>query len=330
MGSQSKAVEVSLQEVEQAARQSAYYLVKQSKPDGSFLYRKNLNPSVYVRPRYNWLRHAGTLFSLVDYYKRYGGEDVLNVISKGLSCMSKDCFVRFPEFPGCIAVLTGPEAQRDQQADCAKLGGAGLALVAMSRLARLRADLVNREEQRGLARFILAMQKPDGSFYSKYFPRTRRRDDTWVSLYYPGEAALGLVLLYHLDKEPRWLKGARDALVFLARSRAGSERVPADHWALIATREIWPYLSDRDQHLVRTHARQVVDSILLDQVWKTASAFHGSLRRGRPHHPKRNPSRGSFGSRVPVSRRSHISPLPPRVREPGHEVFAERAFCRWP
>ncbi|MEM8575976.1 MAG: hypothetical protein AAGF48_15295 [Pseudomonadota bacterium] len=272
-----EAVEVSLDEAERAAHQSAAYLVSQAKADGSFLYRRNLNPSVYVRPRYNWLRHAGTLYALAEYYERYGGEDVLAVIANGVECMRRDCLVPLPKFPGCLAVWTRPDAQVTEELECAKLGGAGLALVAMSRLARLNPNLVNMEEQRGLARFILAMQKPDGSFYSKYIPSTGGLSDTWTSLYYPGEAALGLVSLYQLDNDALWVKAARNALIFLAKSRAGSKRVPADHWALIATEEVWTFLSDQDRQELRTHARQIVEAILLDQVWQSNSPFHGSF-----------------------------------------------------
>jgi hypothetical protein len=40
-------------------------------------------------------------------------------------------------------------------------------------------------------------------------------------LYYPGEAALGLISLYDLNHACEWLIAAGKALSFLARTRAG-------------------------------------------------------------------------------------------------------------
>ena len=82
------------------------------------------------------------------------------------------------------------------------------------------------------------MQKPNGSFYSKYIPTEGGRWDKWKSLYYPGEAALGLLMLYELDPSPLWLKAAVDALVYLASSRAHKTEVEADHWVLLAAAKL--------------------------------------------------------------------------------------------
>jgi len=50
-----------------------------------------------------------------------------------------------------------------------------------------------------LGNFLLFRQKTDGSFYSKYLPEKGGRDDCWRFLYYPAEAALGLLMLYTKD-----------------------------------------------------------------------------------------------------------------------------------
>ncbi len=147
----------------------------------------------------------------------------------------------------------------------------------MSMLRTLQLDQVKLDELRGLARFILAMQKADGSFHSKYIPSEGGRSDKWISLYYPGEAALGLVMLYKQDNDPRWIKGALDTLLYLARIREGKKKVPADHWALIATKEIWPYVTADHRKILRAHARRVVDFILSEQVWEPGSIAHGGF-----------------------------------------------------
>ena len=95
-------------------------------------------------------------------------------------------------------------------------------------------------------------------------------------MYYPGEAALGLVNLYDLDPNPNWLRSAGRALRYLANNRVELTRVPADHWALIATARILPYCNGQDcgasrEELVH-HAIQICNSILRDQVSGSAAA----------------------------------------------------------
>ena len=85
-----------------------------------------------------------------------------------------------------------------------------------------------------LGRFVVFLQRDNGSFVSKYIAG-RGPAANWESLYYPGEAALGLIALYKADHSREWLVAAAKALAYLARSRAGLTTVPADHWALIAT-----------------------------------------------------------------------------------------------
>ena len=77
------------------------------------------------------------------------------------------------------------------------------------------------------------MQKSDGRFYSKYFPDTGR-SDAWQSDYYPGEAALGLLML-HATIRPQWLQTAVKALNSLAESGAATRPTFPDQWFLLAT-----------------------------------------------------------------------------------------------
>ena len=127
------------------------------------------------------------------------------------------------------------------------------------------------------------MQRSDGSFVSKYVPSRGGPDPTWVSLYYPGEAALGLVMLFERDPDPRWLRAAIDALRYLARLRETQAKPPADHWALIATARLLrqplpaleaaappalPWTVRQGQglrDLLVAHTERVVDAMLAEQ-----------------------------------------------------------------
>ena len=65
----------------------------------------------------------------------------------------------------------------------AKLGGAGLALIALVSLEKAQPGLTSLAYMRQIGEFILFMQKPDGSFYSKYIPQKGGFDKKFVSLY---------------------------------------------------------------------------------------------------------------------------------------------------
>ena len=56
--SKEKAISTQIDDVRIAINISANYLVKNTKADGTFEYRINLNPAINVKKKYNILRHA--------------------------------------------------------------------------------------------------------------------------------------------------------------------------------------------------------------------------------------------------------------------------------
>jgi hypothetical protein len=152
----------------------------------------------------------------------------------------------------------------------AKLGGSGLGLVALLSIEKIEPGFTSLSDLRALGRFVVFMQKDDGSFYSSFIPSRGGRYDKWQSLYYPGEAALGLLLLYEKDLSEVWLESAAKALAYLADSRKYSVQVPADHWALLATEKLLA-LRGVDQlpvpaDLLINHGAQISQAILREQV----------------------------------------------------------------
>ncbi|NIP30596.1 MAG: hypothetical protein GTO02_11725 [Candidatus Dadabacteria bacterium] len=140
---------------------------------------------------------------------------------------------------------------------------------------------------RKIADFILFMQKDNGSYYSKYKPLKGGRNDEWTSLYYPGEAALGLALLYEIDKDPKWIQGAIKTITYLANSRKHSKVVPEDHWAMLATNQIFKLSKTNDfkfpKKLFVDHAVKVCNSLLKMFVFENWDGTYKlkSLKTGR-------------------------------------------------
>ncbi len=230
--------------LEEAIRLASDYLVRQCDERGQFVYKVNLDPNVELQPQYNIVRHAGAVYALAASHRRSPTPEKLAALRRAAGFLRREAIAPVPGQQGVLAVWSRPEIERRNVPIQAKLGGTGLGLVALLSVEQIEPGTVPLDELRGLGRFLVFMQKDDGSFHAKYDPGGRGRDNRWRSLYYPGEAALGLLMLYEEDPQPVWLQTAARAIAYLARMRRGAELVEPDHWALLATARLWP-LCDR-------------------------------------------------------------------------------------
>ena len=263
-------------QLSEAIHLSAGYLLKRCDHVGKFLYRVNLNPDVTPEPKYNFLRHSGTIYALSEYTKTYPDAAALQIIERAAVFLKKASIAPIPEraMPVMpiperhdqLAVWSVPSITGSGKPVQAKLGGTGLGLVALLGLEQIKPGTTSLDYLRRMGNFIVFMQKEDGSFYSKFYPHHGGKNDQWTSLYYPGEAALGLLMLYEKDPDPLWLQSAANAIAYLARLRADKSSVPADHWALLATARLLPLYDRCRQPVPRSsivnHAIQICKSIL--------------------------------------------------------------------
>lgn len=150
-------------------------------------------------------------------------------------------------------------------------------------------SVIAKEKLIEVGRFLEFMQMKDGNFHSKYFPDKEGRSNAWVSLYYPGEAALGAVMLYAIDPDVRWLTISAKGLSYLANKRKGQgTNVEADHWALLATKGLLYHLDEFEdppapREMLIEHGKQIVRKMLedFDSVSSRSVAYGGSTRDGR-------------------------------------------------
>ena len=282
-----------------AIQRSAHYLVRATKDDGRFRYLINLNPTAAVPRDYNVLRHAGAVYALTQVQARWPNSATLAAITRATRYLLQHYSATLPQRPAALAIWSQPIVMGRREA---KLGGAGLALLALVRLSPLAPTLSRRIDRTGLATFIDYMQKPDGTFYSKFYTDARGRSAAWTSLYYPGEAAFGMSELYALDGPPSTAapppqasdatqqlndsaidgeRTARKALLALAAQRRDKAEVQADHWALLATASILRQqrASAAERTRLIEHCTQICRHILTraDANLPAASPFHGSL-----------------------------------------------------
>ncbi|MBN1257240.1 MAG: hypothetical protein JXA52_06000 [Planctomycetes bacterium] len=265
--------EISSQELQKGIELATRYLTDNCNTSGRFTYLRHLEEERDYGKEYNMLRHAGAIYALAQAEERSPQPEVRKALARSSAYLKVFISGPFKEAPEAIALWSMPEIiGKDHNSKSrlqAKLGGSGLSLVALTAAHQIDPEIISLQELRSLAEFILFMQKPDGSFYSKYFP-AEGRDDSWTSLYYPGEAMLGLLLLSELDPDPRWPQAAAKGMAYLASLRHGREKVEPDHWALLATEKLLLYY-DRlknppvSRETLLAHARQVCTGIISEQ-----------------------------------------------------------------
>jgi hypothetical protein len=215
---------VSLAGVSRAIDLSARYLESACGETGKFAYR--LDPySGRLSPSYNVVRHAGAMYALGMLNGYRPDRKAVDATVRAAAFMRANYIGSDARSNAPLVVWSRPLPTRSD----ADLGATGLGLVALTGVDQVVPNAVPLADLEGLGRFIVFLQRSDGSFTSKYSPGSGPVTD-WDSLYYPGEAALGLVSLYELDRRGEWLAAAGKALAYLAESRARVEEMPPDHW----------------------------------------------------------------------------------------------------
>jgi hypothetical protein len=265
-----------LAQISHAIALSAGYLERACGPDGKFVYEIDINTGKKSNS-YNIVRHAGAIYALAMLNHSEPDPQAVDAMVRAAAFL-RQSYTGPGVRPGQLAVWSEPLARQSKsQHHDAELGATGLGLVALVEVRRAKPKAVPLEDLQALGRFLLFLQKDDGSFVNKYRAESGPVQD-WASLYYPGEAALAFVALYEADHSREWLIAAGKALSFLARSRAERSTVPVDHWALIATAKLLPYCdhslcpgSSREELI--QHAIQICNSILREQ-------FRGSAAVG--------------------------------------------------
>ena len=265
-----------LAQISQAIALSAGYLERACGPGGKFVYEIDINTGKKSNS-YNIVRHAGAIYALAMLNHSQPDSQAVDTMVRAAAFLRQN-YIGPGVRPGQSVVWSKPVVEqsksRHQDAD---LGATGLGLVALVEVSRAEPKAVPLEELQALGRFLLFLQKDDGSFINKYRAESGPVQD-WESLYYPGEAALAFVSLYETDHSREWLIAAGKALSFLAKSRSALSTVPADHWALIATAKLLPYCDQSScpgasrEELIQ-HAIQICNSILHEQ-------FRGSAAVG--------------------------------------------------
>jgi hypothetical protein len=166
----------------------------------------------------------------------------------------------------------------------AKLGGNGLALLALVNLRDAEGQTGELDVERRLANQILAMQRRDGSFQSYHRVRGDEPEGS-VSLYYPGEAILGLVKLHGATGDKRLLAAARLGADYLVTAQQKAGPLPPDAWLMQALEAL--YRLGRDPRYSQ-HLFALAEAMMSEQYAEGSPAgFAGGFR---PRLPRATPA----------------------------------------
>jgi hypothetical protein len=213
-------------DLENALLGGGRYLTAAVDEDGRFVY-SYLPKTDSVGAGYNILRHAGTTYAMLDLYSHTSDEELLAAAERAIRYMMDQvrlCPVG-SGFENCLI-----EDER------AKLGGNGLAVLALTYYMRATGDQALLEDTRSLARWMVSLQAESGEFTTHIMEYATGQDTGSVSEYYPGEAIYALANLYLLDGNEDWLRAAQAGARWLANDRiAGKapDKVTHDHWLLL-------------------------------------------------------------------------------------------------
>jgi hypothetical protein len=234
-----------------SARAGGDYLVRMQKQDGSFVYSYDAGTDGLTEREYNIVRHAGTAFSLFQLYESTHEPRYLSSANRAIAFL-RGWFRPASENSGVYVLDNDGKA---------KLGAAGLSLLALTRQLVLDPKSGDRAHSEQLARFLLSMQRKDGSFQSYFALRGDEPVDS-ISLYYPGEAILGLVSLYKITADRRLLDSARRGANYLIESQRKMKELPEDAWLMQALEALHGIGGEK---LYADHALSIAEAMMADQ-----------------------------------------------------------------
>ncbi len=200
---------------------SSEYLSRQVRQDGRWHY--GWAPAFDKPiPSYNALRHASSAYALLEGWELTREPRHLEAAERALDYLCRELVHDVEQPDGShvsYLVDTGNEI---------KLGGNAVSLLALTKHAKLTGDTRRFPLMEKLASGLLGMQDPEtgGFVHVLEYPSLALKEKK-RTIYYDGEAAFGLLRLYNLTHDPRWLNAVHHAMDHFITSEHWKAH---DHW----------------------------------------------------------------------------------------------------
>jgi hypothetical protein len=215
-------------EFRDTASDAADWLRLNQFPDGAYVYEYDRDAD--ERPdAYNIVRHAGVTMSLYQVAGRLDDDAAFEAAELGTAWLLDNMHYH-DDWGGPVE---GGEI---------KVGSAALMTIALAERRLLTGDPLHDDLMRAVGRFMLAQQKDDGGFYTKWYVESETVDRVSTSAYYPGEALWALAMLHEAFPGEGWDAAAWRAADFVTLLRDEVENVEYpplnDHWAAYGMAEM--------------------------------------------------------------------------------------------
>ncbi|MBC2137599.1 poly(glycerol-phosphate) alpha-glucosyltransferase [Listeria innocua] len=180
---------------------------------------------------YNSLRHASTTYSMLEAYELTGNKAILEAATKALTYLEK----HFVYEKDDMAFLIEPELRE------VKLGGSAATLLALTKYMHITGTKTYLPLCRKIANAILSLQDENGKFTHVLEYPSLEVKDIFRIIYYDGEAVFGLLRLYEIDRDSKWLDAAAKSFNHFIQDKYWQNH---DHWLSYCANEITKYIKD--------------------------------------------------------------------------------------
>ena len=226
-----KVEELSVNEAQRVVKTATDFLVSQIRSDGTFVYGYYAIEGVRI-PGYNNIRHSGTIWALVNCYD----ENAAN------SKQCKEAIDKSIEYLNSIICKNTDNIYHIIYSDeRLSVGMDALSLVALSEYTKKFNDDTYIDLCKKLGNGIIDLQKEDGRFIHIVNKNSFKTVKEFSTVYYDGEAILGLCKLYGITKDKKYLNAAKKGFDYCI----DNDYIDYDdHWLEYCANEITKYTNE--------------------------------------------------------------------------------------
>lgn len=255
---------------------SANFLMKQIKDDGSFIY------GIYPRfdneiNNYNIVRHASTIWSLICYYRMEPSKELEELIDKTITYMLS--YIIYSDEKTAYLY--------EEKSGEIKLGGCGIAIVVLTEYMDVFQNDIYKDVCSALGNGILTMFNSTNGEYYHVLNEDFSKKEEFRTIYYDGEATFALVRLYGLTNEQIWIDSANRAVEHFINADYTKYK---DHWIAYTMNEITKYvdnpeyykfaLKNAQENLAAIHDRDTTYHTYLELLMATFEVYDRIIERG--------------------------------------------------